>query len=45
MKHKIFTTEYEAKKFSKKVSGSIKLKDLPDYMGVITIWVVEWKGV
>ena len=44
MKSKIFSTEEKAKEFAKKVNGIVKMKDLPDYMRVLTVWVVEWKG-
>ncbi len=42
MKRKGFETEYVARKFSENVGGTVKFSPLPDYMGMIPYWVVEW---
>ena len=43
MKRKTFETEYAATEWAAKVNGTVKLLDLPDYNGVITVYVVEWE--
>lgn len=44
MKRKVFETETKAKEFAKTVNGTVRISYLPDYMAVITIYVVEWEG-
>lgn len=42
-KKKVFNNEYSANEFAKKVNGTVRVSYLPDYMSVITIWIVEWE--
>lgn len=42
MKKKTFNNEYSARAFAEKVGGKVRMQSLPDYMGTIIIWVVEW---
>ena len=37
-----FETEYQANEYARKVNGKVTCRPLPDYMGVIDNWVVEW---
>ena len=41
---KTFDKEWQAKKFAEEVGGTITQKYLPDYMSVITVWVVEYEN-
>ena len=43
MNKKVFESEYGANSFAKKVNGTVRMSWLPDYIGTITIWIVEWK--
>lgn len=43
MKRKGFECEYSANEFAKKVGGKVKFSPIPDYMGMIPYWVVEWE--
>ena len=40
---KSFKYEDSAREFAKKVNGTVRLRQLPDYNGVIIDWVVEWE--
>lgn len=40
---KSFKYEESARAFAKKVNGTVRLRQLPDYLGVIVDWVVEWE--
>ena len=42
MKKKIFETEQAAKHFAAQVGGTVTISFLPDYMSVITIYVVTY---
>ena len=42
MNKKIFSTEYIARKFAKRVNGTVRMSLLPGYMYAETIWIVEW---
>lgn len=42
-KKKSFKFEDSARDFAKKVNGTVRLRQLPDYNGVIVDWVVEWE--
>ena len=42
MKKKTFDDEHSARSFAEKVGGTVRMQSLPDYMGTIIIWVVEW---
>ena len=39
---KVFDTEYAAQCFAKEVGGKVEAQNLPDYMGVVTVWIVRW---
>jgi len=41
MKRKVFETDQAAKHFASQVGGTVKMRQLPDYMGVIIVYVVE----
>ena len=43
MKRKGFESEHAAKEFAAKVSGTVRFSPLPDYMGMIPYWTVEWE--
>ena len=40
-----FETEVAAKRFAEKVNGTVKFTPLPDYMGMIPYWRVEYESV
>ncbi len=42
MKKKTFETESAARKFAKTVNGQVRMVQLPGYMTVEIIWVVEY---
>ncbi len=42
MNKKVFDSEYAAKKYAEEVGGTVEAKNLPDYMGVVTVWIVRW---
>lgn len=39
---KVFDSEYSAKKYAERVNGTVRTVNLPDYMGVVTCYVVTW---
>lgn len=43
MKKKVFETEQAAQHFASQVGGIVRMTQLPDYMGVIIVYVVEWE--
>ena len=42
-KRKLFETESKANEWAVKVNGMVKIRDLPDYNSVITVYIVEWE--
>ena len=38
-----FKYEDSAREYAKRVNGTVRLRQLPDYNGVIVDWVVEWE--
>lgn len=43
MKRKGFENEFAARKFAREVNGIVKFTPLPDYMGMINYWTVEYR--
>ena len=44
VKRKGFECESSARDFASKVNGVVKFSPLPDYMSMISYWVVEYVG-
>lgn len=42
MNKKYFETEYQANEFATKVNGNVRMSQLPGYMSVEIVWIVEW---
>lgn len=43
MKRKGFENEFAARKFAREVNGDVKFTPLPNYMGMISYWIVEYQ--
>lgn len=43
MNKKVFVTEIAAQSFAKQVNGTVTMKQLPGYMSVEIVWIVEWE--
>lgn len=43
MNKKLFTVETLAIEFADKVNGTVIMRQLPGYMSVEIVWIVEWK--
>ena len=43
--YKGFDSEHKAKEFAERVNGEVKFSPLPDYMGMIPYWKVEYESV
>lgn len=42
MSRMLFEEEFKAREFAKQVDGTVRMRQLPGYMNVEILWLVEW---